>query len=267
MKVFWAGIALLLALGCDDSTRTSLVLTGSSTVAPLASEMGKKFEALHPGVRVDVQTGGSSRGIADVRQGAADLGMVSRALRSEEGDLTSHAVALDGIGLIVHQENPIAELSDAEVVGIYTGSIEDWSQVGGSPGPITVVHKAEGRSTLELFLQHFKIKNSRVRPDVVIGDNEQGIKTVAGNPGAVGYVSIGTAEYDAAIGVPVRLLPTRGVEATTASVATGRFPLTRSLNFVALGPPTGLAEEFLAFVRSSAVHDTVRGLHFVPITD
>lgn len=39
-----------------------LVLTGSSTVAPLALEIAKKYEQQHSGVRVDVQTGGSSRG-------------------------------------------------------------------------------------------------------------------------------------------------------------------------------------------------------------
>ncbi|MGH7889036.1 MAG: substrate-binding domain-containing protein, partial [Thermodesulfobacteriota bacterium] len=57
-----------------------LVLTGSSTVAPLAAEIGKRFEAQHPDVRIDVQTGGSSRGVADARQELADIGMVSRAL-------------------------------------------------------------------------------------------------------------------------------------------------------------------------------------------
>ena len=55
---------------------------------------------------------------------------------------------------------------------------------------MTVVNKAEGRSTLELFLDYFKLKSPDVQADVVIGDNEQGIKTVAGNPNAIGYVSI-----------------------------------------------------------------------------
>jgi phosphate transport system substrate-binding protein len=55
-----------------------LTFTGSSTVAPLAMEMAKRYEKPHPGIRIDVQTGGSSRGINDVRMGLADVGMVSR---------------------------------------------------------------------------------------------------------------------------------------------------------------------------------------------
>ena len=80
-------------VGCDDASasrgRNKIVITGSSTVAPLISEIGKRFESLHSGIRVDVQTGGSSRGIADTRNGLADIGMVSRALTSQESDLQS----------------------------------------------------------------------------------------------------------------------------------------------------------------------------------
>lgn len=241
-----------------------LVITGSSTVAPLVAEIGKRFEA-ETGVRVDVQTGGSSRGLADARQGLADLGMVSRALQPGEVYVTSFTVARDGIGLVVHRDNPIAELSDEEVVAVFTGEIVRWSELGGADVPITVVHKAEGRSTLEVFLEHFGIDNREVRPSVVIGDNEQGIKTVAGNPGAVGYVSIGAAEHARDRGVPIRLLPLGGVAATTETVRDGRFPLARPLNLVSRDEPGELARRFVDFARSPAVHDLVRDLSFVPV--
>jgi len=170
-----------------------LVLTGSSTVAPLALEIGKRFEQQNPGTRIDVQTGGSSRGINDVRTGLANIGMVSRALKVSETDLTAHTIALDGIGIILHRSNPIEALSDGQIKAIYTGQIRNWHEVGGQDRPITVVNKAEGRSTLELFLQYFTLKSSQIKARVVIGDNQQGIKTVSGNFGAIGYVSIGTA--------------------------------------------------------------------------
>lgn len=241
-----------------------LVITGSSTVAPLVAEIGKRFEAME-GVRVDVQTGGSSRGLADARQGLADFGMVSRALKAGEDDLRSFTVARDGIALVVHRDNPLAELSDAQVVAIFTGGLARWSELGGIDLPITVVHKAEGRSTLELFLEHFRIDNRDVKASVIIGDNEQGIKTVAGNPGAVGYVSIGAAEHARDRGVPIRLLPLGGVAATTETVRDGRFPLARPLNLVSRDEPGELARRFVDFARSPAVHDLVRDLSFVPV--
>jgi phosphate transport system substrate-binding protein len=171
-----------------------VVLTGSSTIAPLAAELGQRFEALRPGVEVDVQSGGSSRGIHNAREGLADLGMVSRALTAEEADLHTYTIA------------------------IYTDRINRWSEIGGPDRPNTVVNKAEVRSTLELFLVHFGLRNSEVKPDVMIGDNAQGLKTVAGNPWSIGYVSIGSAEYEAAHGGPIRLLPLDGVKASMATV-------------------------------------------------
>ena len=243
-----------------------LTLTGSSTVAPLVSEIAKKFEAERPEVRIDVQTGGSSRGLADAAQGIADIGMVSRALKENETDFKSFAIANDGIGIILQSSNPVESLSDEQVVDIYTGKIDNWQQVGGDNAPITVVSKAEGRSTLELFLDHFQLENSQIQADVIIGDNQQGIKTVAGNKNAIGYVSIGTAERDISAGVPLKLLSVGGVDASTATVQDGTFPLSRPLNLVTTETPSGLTKEFIEFARSKKVNDLVKAQNFVPIS-
>jgi phosphate transport system substrate-binding protein len=216
---------------------------------------------------VDVQTGGSSRGVADTRQGLADIGMVSRAMKDEEKDLHAFPVARDGVGIILHKENPVRALTDEQVVAIYTGKITNWKEVGGKDAPIIVVNKAEGRSTLEVFLHYFKIKNTDVKAQVVIGDNEQGVKTVAGNRHAIGYVSIGTAEYDESQGVPIKLLSVGGITASTETVRNGTFPLSRPLHIVTRTPPTGLAKAFIEYAQSHAVHDIIEQQYFVPLVN
>lgn len=248
-----------------SATEGKLVLTGSSTVAPLAAEIAKRFEELNPGTRVDVQSGGSSRGVSDARSGLADIGMVSRALNPDEADLKVYPIARDGIGIILNRDNAVGTLSDQQIVDIFTGKTTDWSQVGGTKGPITVVNKAEGHSTLELFLHHFKLKASDVRAQVVIGDNQQGIKTVAGNPGAIGYVSIGTAEFEAGAGTPIKLLGMASVAASVENVRNGSYPLARPLNLVTRAEPAGLAKAFIDFARSARVHDLVTEQYFVPL--
>jgi len=273
-RIPWVPIAgLLLPLLCGSCSsggavdgQQRIVLTGSSTVAPLAAEIGKRFETLHPGVRVDVQAGGSSRGIADVREGMADIGMASRDLKpSEAGELHVFPIARDGICLIVHRDNPLTTLRDEQVVAIYTGKIRNWKDVGGEDAPITVINKAEGRGTLDLFLHYFKITNQQVRADVIIGDNEQGIKTVAGNPNAIGYVSIGTAEYDAAHGTTIKLLASGKIAASIENVRNGTFPLVRSLNLITREEPAGRIKEFIEFAGSEQVGDLVKAQYFVPL--
>ena len=251
-----------------DALTGKLVLTGSSTVAPLAAELGQKFEKLHPNVRIDVQSGGSSRGIADARSGVADIGEVSRSLKDDEKDLKPFVIALDGVCVILNKDNPVKELSDKQVIDIYTGKIVNWKEAGGKDAPITVVNKAEGRSTLELFCNYYKLKNSDIKAQLVIGDNQQGIKTVSGNPNSIGYVSIGTAEFEASQGAPIKLLAVGGVEASLANVKAHKFALMRELNLVTKNEePTGLKKAFLDFCTSKEANDMIKEQFFVPIKE
>ncbi len=271
---------VLGVIGCDQvdsrsyagqavreiSLSGKLVITGSSTVAPLVAEIGKRFEQAYPGVRIDVQAGGSSRGIADARSGTADVGMASRALKAGERDLHAFPIAHDGLCLIVHRRNPVVELTDEQVIAIYTGQARNWRQVGGSDAPITVVHKADGRATQEVFLNYFKIAGQRVVADIIIGDNQHGIKTVAGNPDAIGYVSVGGAAHEAQRGVAIRLLRAGGVEPTASNVMSGAFRISRPLVLVTRDKPMGLAKTFIDYARSEYVHDLVQGQSFLPIS-
>jgi len=242
-----------------------LDITGSSTVAPVIADIAKQFEQAHPGTRIDVQTGGSSRGISDARTGRADIGMVSRALHENEGDLKAYPFAMDGIAIITHASNPVKMLDREEIIEVFTGQVTNWQQLGGADQTVTVVNKAEGRSTLELFLAYFELSNSDIKPHVVIGDNQQGIKTVAGNPGAIGYVSIGSAEFEAGYGTPIQLMPLSGVAPTTVHVADGSFPLSRQLNLVTVGEANGLAAQFIEYARSEASYKLIQEHFFVPL--
>lgn len=258
--------ASLGVAGSAHAGERKLVLTGASTVAPLAAEIGKRFERLNPGVQVDVQTGGSARGVNDARLGLSDIGMVSRDLKPDEAQqLRSFTIAYDGVCMIVHKSNPVATLTKEQVVGIFTGRITNWKELGGADRKITVVNKAAGRSTLELFLQHFGLVNSQIKAHVVVGDNEQDIKTVVGNPGAVAYVSIGTGEFDVRQGMPLKLLPMEGIAATSENVKNRSFPLMRVLNLVTKGQPTGLSKQFIDYARTESVHDLVKDQYFVPL--
>jgi phosphate transport system substrate-binding protein len=262
-------VALSLALvpglsGCGDSER-ELVLTGSSTVAPLASQIAKQYEQDHPNVRIEVQAGGSSRGIADARRGTADIGMASRALTEKDGDLLAHPIARDGIALIVHEDNPVNKLSRPQVIDLYTGEVDSWQTVGGAEAPAAIVNKSAGRATLEVFLSYFQMTNDQIEPDMVIGHNQEAIKAIAGNPNALGYVSIGVAEYEQADGTPIKLLPIDEVAASRDNVADGSYPMTRPLNFVTDDKPAGLTKQFIAYAQSQTVHDLIRSEGYVPI--
>ncbi|MDJ0735789.1 MAG: phosphate ABC transporter substrate-binding protein [Nostocaceae cyanobacterium] len=249
-----------------ETTKGKLLLTGSSTVAPLASAIAKRYQAENPGVQILVQTGGSLKGIADARQGRADIGMASRSLKDSEKDLFAFTLAQDGISIVVHQDNPVKNLTKQQVIDIYTHKINNWRQVGGENAPIIVLNKGESHSTLKLFANFFQMNPKDIHADITIGDNEEAIKNVTVNPNAIAYVSIGAAEHDIIHGTPLKLLPMEGVTATIANVKKGTFPLSRPLNLVTNAPPTSLKKDFIDFARSQHVQDLVREQSFVPVS-
>lgn len=257
--------AVLISPAIADD-KTKLLATGSSTVAPLVAALAKRYESQHPNVRIDVQTGGSSRGVADATRGVVDFGMASRALKASESALHVTTIANDGVTVILHKSNPVKEISGDDLRAIYRGDIKDWGKLGGKAGEeIVVVNKAAGRSTLELFAHYLGVKEGSMYADIIIGDNQQGIKTVGGNPNAVGYVSIGAAREAAASGTPIKVLPIDGIEATLEAVANGTFPISRPLNVVTKEEPAGEVAAFLKFARDPAQNDIVNSLSYVPL--
>ena len=259
-----ASLAIMFSEDTRSARAQRLLLTGSSTVAPLATAIAKRYEAAHPGLRIDVETGGSSRGTADAMRGTADIGMASRKLMPSETGLEAHILARDGLAMIVHASNPLSDMSRDQVVALYTRHVTDWQSFGGRPGSVVLVHKAEGRGTLEVFLHSFGLENGSIRPDVIVGENAQAIKTVAANPDAIGYVSIGAAEAAVTEGVPIKLLALDGVPATTEALGSGVYGLARDLILVARPGPPAKVRDFLAFATSPAVDDLIRSNFFVP---
>lgn len=249
-----------------SASRVKLVLSGSSTVGPLAAEIGKRYEKENPSIRVDVQTGGSSLGIREASTGLADIGMSSRALKeSENAEAKEWPIAMDGVCFIVHGDNTVGELTEEQLAGVMRGEIKDWKDLGGEPGAIFFVNRTAGRSELELVTKFFGIKEVDMKPDLVAGENQQGIQNVASTPGSISYMSVGASEEAIRFGTKIRMLPLKGIAATVANVESGSFPLSRPLVLVTKHEPTGAAKQFIEYAQSDAVSDLVRELSYVPI--
>jgi phosphate transport system substrate-binding protein len=244
-----------------------LLITGSSTMCPLIAEIGRRFELLHPDIKIEVQCGGSSRGISDTREGKADIGMASRALTEKEKNLYGFPIARDGISVIVHKNNPVNFLSDAQIAGIYTGKITNWKKIGGRDAKIIVVNPKKGYSSVELFTYYFEIDYDEIKAAIIGGDNSARIKAVVEHPNAITYTSAGEADRMVLAGVPIKPLPFNNVMPTDRNIITGNYPITRPLNLVTKQLPKGMAKAFIDFCLSPAVVDLIEKFGFVPYED
>ena len=110
----------------------NIVVGGSSSVSPLMEKLIEAYNKVNPNASIDLQTSDSTTGMTSCAEGSYDIGMASRELKQEELDagLTEMKIADDGIAVIVNLENPIENITSDEVMKIYTGEINNWSELG-----------------------------------------------------------------------------------------------------------------------------------------
>lgn len=274
VSVLAALFLIFAALGCssDDvamdngESRLSgeLTISGSTTVLPLAQEAADRFMEENPGVRITVQGGGSSVGISNVSEGVVDIGNSSRDLKEDEEGLglVDHRIALDVITVIVNPDLPVTDLTAEQVKGIFTGTITDWSEVGGPDATIIVVIRDEASGTREAFDEKALGKEAEPVADA-IETNSNGImrQTVASTPNSIGYISLGYLDDS------VTAVSFNGVEAGVETALDGSYPLARYLHMFTKGEATGLAEAFIDFVLSDRFQDEVVAEDYIPVTE
>lgn len=114
-----------------QSTTSSgkVVVAGSSSVNPVMEKLKEAYQTANAGVTVEIQQSDSSTGVTSAIEGSADIGMASRELKDSETakGVSATAIAMDGIALIVHKDNPVSGLSVQDVQDIYTGKEGQWS--------------------------------------------------------------------------------------------------------------------------------------------
>lgn len=265
--------ALAFAGLCAASSVLAIDISGASTVQPVVEKLVPLWVA-QGGEAVKVAGGGSGAGIKDATSGKSQIGMVSRDLKEEEkAALKNTVIAIDALAIIVNKGNPVAGLTKAQLVDIYAGKIDNWQAVGGENRPIVRVSKEVGRSTLELF-EHYTglLSPDRKKTDkpliskqaYIIGSNLESLTLVGGMPGAIGYVSVGTARLLAQSGMPVKIIPLEGVDPSDEAIQAKRYPIVRPLNLV-YAKETAAVSGFLALALDAKGQDIVKSLGFLPV--
>ncbi|MDR2163325.1 MAG: substrate-binding domain-containing protein [Clostridiales Family XIII bacterium] len=106
-----------------------IVVAGSSSVTPIMEKLKEAYIALNPDADIEIQMSDSSAGITAAIDGNCDIAMASRELKDTEQGLTPTKIALDGIAVIVNNENPAADMTKDQVKSIFTGAVTEWSGI------------------------------------------------------------------------------------------------------------------------------------------
>ena len=115
----------------SDNSEGKIVVAGSSSVTPVMEKLKEAYVAINTKADIEIQESDSTTGMTAAMDGTCDIGMASRELKDSEtsGGLTSTAIAMDGIAVIVNKNCPLTELTTEDVMNIYTGEYTTWDSV------------------------------------------------------------------------------------------------------------------------------------------
>ena len=227
---------------------------GSTSMESVIGILGESFMQLHPDVTFTYNPTGSGSGITAVQEGRCDIGLSSRALKDEEAEsgLKGETVALDGIAIIVNNENPVSDLSLEDIAKIYTGEITNWSEVGGNDEEIVLIGREAGSGTRDGFESITGTEDlCQYRQELTsTGDV---ITTVSQNPAAIGYASLASVSDD------TKTLTVDGVEPTEDTVRDGSYKIQRPFVLVTKDGEalSAQAQAFYDYAMSSEVADLI----------
>ena len=108
-----------------------IVVAGSSSVTPVMEKLIEGYKKVNSGATIELQESDSTTGMTAVKDGTCHIGMASRELKDSEksAGLTSQAIALDGIAVVVNSKNSISDMTIDQIKSVYTGETTEWSKV------------------------------------------------------------------------------------------------------------------------------------------
>ena len=260
--IFAASAAVAAPLDVFKGQKGEVDIAGGTAHIPVMQEAAKRIMTLNPDIRITVAGGGSGVGVKQVGEGLVEIGNTGRPLKAEEVEkygLKTFPFAIDGVAVVVHPSNAVAELTFAQVADIYAGKITNWKEVGGADAKINLYVREDGSGTREVFTDK-AIKGGEVAASANVVNSNGAMKTaVAKATTAIGYVGIG--HIDESVKAP----KLEGMTATQENAANGSYTVVRDLFMNTKGDPQGLTALFIDYIYSPEGAEIIADCGYIPI--
>lgn len=237
--------------------------SGSTALLPLLKPAQEAFQDKYKDVTVNVAGGGSFTGMNQVAEGSVDIGDSDVNLPDEYKDkgLVDHKVVVEPFVFIVDKANKVDNLTKDQVIGILTGKITNWKEVGGDDQKITLIHRAKSSGS-RATISDVVLKGENFTDDAVIQDSNGAVRAaIASTPGAIGYVDAPYADDS------VKVLKFDGVEYSAQNIIDGKYPIYGYGHMYTKGEPTGAVKAFIDYILSDEFQNSqVEKLGFIPVS-
>jgi len=285
-------IGSVLFIGCkkkEGEEKTVISIKGSDTMVNLAQKWAEVYMQKNPNVSIQVTGGGSGTGVAALLNGTTDLANASRELKDSELETAkekgitpvTYEVALDGIAVIVHPDNPVDNLTVKQLSDIFSGKITNWKDLGGPDMMITLYGRENSSGTYEFFKEHVLGKNDADKQvdyspstQVLQGTAALG-EAVARDVKGIGYGGVGYF----ALRKDVKILHIKNDESSPAIspaengqvnynvIWNGDYSISRYLYCFTNGEATGELKNYVDFIMSPDGQKIVETMEYIPLPE
>lgn len=240
----------------------TITLSGSTSVAPLATLLARKYVRTHDdNIGFKILQGGSDVGVADIAAGRVSIGMSSRDPKpSDPGGLVFNKIAHDALCLLTHNSNNLSGLDQAGVQNIFSGAVRDWGQVPGATvgGTIDVYVRTAASGTQDAFDKIFMGGKKIFSGASQKASNGLVQQSVVGDPSGIGYVSLAFTEGG-------HVVPYKGVGCDLRNAKSGQYGGIRSFFMVTQGEPQGAVKKFIRWILGNKKARKVTATEWVPL--
>jgi phosphate transport system substrate-binding protein len=243
----------------------SFVVAGSGDSQPLLRHVAKRFESdnISSGIIVYVPDSiGSGGGILALKKGVAQLARTARPIKKREHDgLISIPFAISPIVFAVHSSvTKIDNLTSQEILGIYSGQIKNWSELGGADHKIYVVDREHGDSSLRALGKTFEGWRSDMQVGKMYYNTATAAKAVASHPFTIGYLPLSIA-----LGSGLKVLTINGNAPVESKIISGKYPYILYFELVAKKSVAGWERKFIRYMFTPKIRSFMQKIGVYPI--
>ena len=219
---------------------------------------------------IELKAYGSSTAFTALNTNSADIGMSSRRIKDKEIDKLAkvtgylnklgneHIIGLDGLAVIINQNNPVKQLASTTLAKIFSGEIKNWAQVGGPSLPITLYARDTHSGTWDTFKKLvLKKHNKKLSAQAERFESSSELSTlVSQNESAIGFIGLNYVLHNKAVAIAASQ-DSGAIYPTRFTVGTEDYALARRLYFYTPTSAPKIVKDFAQYALSNSGQEIV----------
>lgn len=250
----------------------TITVKGSDTLVRLGQRWAEEYMKKNPGLIVQISGGGTGTGIAALLNGSTDICQASRDMQKKEYAMAEqkgltpkrYPVALDGIAVFLHKDNPIKEFTLAQLKDIYTGKVTNWKEFGGPDKRIIVYSRENNSGTYGFFKEHVLMSRDFTPDAQTLPGTASVVNAVGKDLYGIGYGGIAW-ESNVKHALVKKDDASSAIEPTMTTITDGSYPISRELYWFFNGVPSGKTQAFLNWALSEEGQKVAESVDYIPL--